>query len=471
MPAKSGETDQVRLSRREREVAALVAQGLTNREIARRLFISERTVDGHLEHVREKLGVNTRAQVAAWVVRQETGAATAAPAAKPLSGTPAGRGLVAHPRLWLSTGLVLALLAAGVGVLRLTAPPEPIIETFAGSTCFHQTWPGGCNGVDGQLAMTTWLARPTDVAVDSNGLVYIADFGNSRVRVVYRNGTMTTVAGGGKKELTDKALATTVDLGEPSALAVDSDNTVLILTKASDGVSVWRLRTPFIYFVLNVPPSNPQQGLAPYGPSMPPGGLAVAKDGSIFISDPAGNRVLKWAQGVLSTYAGTGDIGPPLGDQAAATSAHLAWPIGLALDKRGNLYIADALDYRIRKVDAVSQTITTVAGTGPVEGDAGDGGLAVQAHLSFPFGVAIAPDGTLVLADTGNHRVRVVTADGVINALAGTGRWGFAGDDAPAIDAELSGPEAVAFDALGDLFIADTENQRVREIARLSARR
>lgn len=466
--ANSSETARTRLSRREQEVADLVAKGLTNRQIAGRLFISERTVDGHLEHIREKLDVNSRAQVAAWVVRRENSEAAGETLRKPVVAAAPRPVFVAHPRLWLATALLLATVAAGVGVLRLTAPPEPTIETFAGSACFHQTWPGGCWGGDGHLATTAWLARPTGVVVDSHGLVYIADFGNGRVRLVDRQGIITTVAGGGTKQLSDGALATAVDLGQPSALAVDVDNTILVLTKSRGRVSVWRFDQPFIHLVVDVPPSSSApRGLSPVGPSMPLGDLAVSKDGAIFISDPAGNRVLKWFGGVLSIFAGTGEIGASLGDHASASTAHLAWPIGLALDKSGNLFIADALDYRIRRVDARSQTITTVAGSGSLEGDAGDGGPAVQARLSFPFGVAVGPDGVLVIADTGNHRLRVVRTDGIINALAGTGRWGFAGEHAPASDAELSGPEAVTFDAQGDLFIADTENQRVREIPRL----
>src|SRR5713101_704754 len=114
MSANSGGSGPVRLSRRELEVARLAAQGMTNRDIAARLFISERTVDGHLEHIREKLGMNTRAQVAAWVVRQESiplAAATTVPAAP----IPARRWAFAHPRAWMAAAMVLAVLAAGVG--------------------------------------------------------------------------------------------------------------------------------------------------------------------------------------------------------------------------------------------------------------------------------------------------------------------------------------------------------------------
>jgi sugar lactone lactonase YvrE len=145
--------------------------------------------------------------------------------------------------------------------------------------------------------------------------------------------------------------------------------------------------------------------------------------------------------------------------------AKLDWPTGLALDKHGNLYIADTENNRIRKVDTLG-TITTIAGDGR-PGDSGDGGPAIEARLSLPFGVAVAADGTLVIADYGNNRLREVTPSHQILALAGTKQGGFAGDNLPAITAQLSAPEGVAFDANGDLFVADTGNHRVREIARL----
>ena len=463
MSPSSAERAAVRLSRRELEVARLVAQGLTNRAIADKLFISDRTVDGHLERVREKLGVSTRAQVAAWVVRE--GADPVVPAPSAPAGRPGpGLRLVAHPRLWIGTALVLALLAALVGVLRLASPAEPTIQTIAGSECVHQTYPGGCYGGDLDLATHAWLARPTDVAVDNNGLIYIADYGNQRVRLVDRTGRISTAAGGGTGRLKNGALATSVSLGYASSVAVDNQHRMYILTRADGVLELWQKdQVGYVTQLASLGRSPGEEGAL--GPNLPVGGLALAGNGTLYIADRAGNRV--WilpAGGIPAVYAGTGELGFS-GDGGAAEDGQLAWPIGLAVDKQGNLYIADARNNRIRKVD-VAGRITTVAGSGP-EGDSGDGGPAVRARLSFPFGVAVGPDGSFVIADTGNHEVRRITA-GVISALAGTGPWGFAGDGLPASQSRLAGPEGVTFDASGNLFIADTENQRVREIALLS---
>jgi DNA-binding CsgD family transcriptional regulator/DNA-binding beta-propeller fold protein YncE len=462
MCASPGDGAPVRLSRRESEVAGLVAQGLTNREIATKLFLSERTVDGHLEHVREKLGVNTRAQIAAWVVRQDATAIPPSPAGPITRPAPRQR-LVSHPRLWVAASLVVAVLAAGVGVLLLTAPAPLTITTIAGSECHHQEYPGGCFGGDNDLATRAYLARPTDIAVDGSGGLYIADFGNSRVRRV-RDQTITTVAGTDVKPepLIEGAIATSVSIGQAGGLAIDSENRLLLLTDVNGIDEVWRVEPQGVMsLVVSIPgPSGASGSIAgPRGPNMPVGGLAV-KDGTLFIADRAGNRVWKFAGGQLTPYAGTGDFG--YSDAGSATSAKLAWPIGLALDKQGNLYIADAGNSRIRKVDLKGR-ITTIAGSGSFEGDGGDGGPAGEARLSFPYGIAVSPDGSIVIADTGNHRLRWISTSGFIYPWAGTGQWGFNGDG-PALQAQLSGPEAVTFDATGGLLIADTENQRVREM-------
>ncbi|HEV2028912.1 MAG TPA: LuxR C-terminal-related transcriptional regulator [Candidatus Dormibacteraeota bacterium] len=455
------ETPPVRLSRREHEIAALVVEGLTNREIATRLFISERTVDGHLEHVREKLGVNTRAQIAAWIVRQdaEPGPTISTPIARPEPR----RRLVVHPRLWIATALLLAVLAAAVGVLRLTAPPEPIIETFAGTTCAQANYPGGCLGGDGGFAINAQLARPSSIAIDANGFVYFADFGNNRVRRVTA-GTIRTVAGGGSDPLVDgAAIATSVKLGNTSSVAVDSHNQLYVLTSVNQSLEVWMVKPDG--FMTRVVQLGRALG-AERRSSLPLGGLAVSRDGTLYIADRAGNRVWKFANEKLSPYVGTAELGKS-GDGGAAQGARLAWPIGLALDTQNNLYISDTRNNRIRKVDARSEIITTFAGSGQFEGNTGDGGPADHALLSFPFGVAVGADGSVVIADTGNHRLRRVVA-GTIYPLAGTGSWGFGGDSGHALQAQLSGPEAVAFDAKGNLFIADTENQRVRKVPRLA---
>src|SRR4029077_17410859 len=400
----------VRLSRRELEVAGLVAQGLTNREIAQRLFISERTIDGHLEHVREKLGVNTRAQVATWVVRHEALEITAAPS-ESISRPVPRHNLMAHPRLWVATALVLALLAAGVGVLRLTAPPAPVIQTIAGITSAN-SFPGGGYKGDNDFATNAALSWPSDLAVGPDGSIYVADFGNRVVRKI-SNQIITTVAGSGSRAPFDGAVATQVSIGYASNLAVDSRGDLYVLTDIAGDLEVWMIAPDSLMtFVVSLGHSSGRYMQPHWNP--PVGGLAVATDGTLYIADRAEDNVWTVASGAktLVLLFGTGEAGPS-GDLGPATSAHLDWPTGLALGKHGDLYIADTQNNHIRKVDGLRGTITTVAGA---------------ASLSVPFGVALRSDGTLFIADSGHNQILEVLPSGDILTAAGTGADGYLGD-------------------------------------------
>jgi DNA-binding CsgD family transcriptional regulator len=456
-----------RLTRRELEVVRLMAQGLTNREIARRLFISERTVDGHLEHVREKLGVSTRAQIASWLVRQEANGQPAAVHPGEAPPRPQLR-LVSNRVVWLAGAALLALVASGLVVLIMGPPANtsrtgPFVETTAGTEPVIPGPLGGYSG-DGGLAIHAQLSRPSDVAIGADGTIYIADYGNQVVRALARDGSISTVAGGGQKTLTDGAFGKSVLLGYTSSLAVDSSGHFYLLTINGETLEVWTLRSDAtLAFVFSLGRSSPGAKIF----SLPTGGLAVSADGTMYVADRAGNRVWRrTVDGQVSVYAGTGNAGFS-GDGGAANGAELHWPIGLSTDKEGDLYIADSANNRIRKVDP-SGVITTIAGIGGLYGDSGDGGPARQAQLAFPFGVTVGKDGTLYLADTGNNRVREVTTSGRIVALAGNGQAGFSGDGAAAAEAQFSGPEGVVMDSKGDLFVADTGNQRLRELPGVS---
>jgi DNA-binding CsgD family transcriptional regulator/sugar lactone lactonase YvrE len=449
----------VTLTQREREVAELVAKGSTNRQIASRLFISERTAEYHLEQIRNKLGFHARSQIAAWIVEQ-------APDGEPIAVNQlrrsAGRSRwISWRRFYVAIALLVALVAAGA-VAVLIRPSDPTIETIAGTPSVSHSLQGGYTG-DGGLAVHAQLSRPTNVVTSADGTIYIADYGNNVVRRIAGDRSISTFAGGGKSTLRDGAVATSVSLGSASSLAVDADGHLYLLTNVAGTLEVWTVRPDgTMTAVVSVGPSA--SGSTGLLWNLPVGGLAVANDGTMYIADRAGNRVwMRQPGGHLSLYAGTGEAGFG-GDDGAAIAARLDQPIALGLDAHGNLYIADSGNNRIRRVDGVARRITTVAGSGSYYGDSGDGGPAIEARLSFPFGVAVARDGTLFIADTGNNRLREVTPSGRILALGGTGRSGFLGDSGSAVQAELSGPEAVTIDRSGNLLVADTENQRVREL-------
>jgi sugar lactone lactonase YvrE len=186
----------------------------------------------------------------------------------------------------------------------------------------------------------------------------------------------------------------------------------------------------------------------------------VDSAGNLYIADRINGRVRKVFNGIITTVAGTGTAGFS-GDNGPATSAQLYNPSGVVLDSVGNLYIADIGNNRVRKV--TNGVITTVAGTG-TPGFSGDNGPATSAQLNSPSGIAVDSLGNLYIADIYNNRIRKVS-NGVITTIAGTGVQGFGGDNGPATSAQLNTPKGVAVDSAGNLFVADYDNNRIRKVA------
>jgi NHL repeat len=194
-----------------------------------------------------------------------------------------------------------------------------------------------------------------------------------------------------------------------------------------------------------------------------PAGVALDRYGNLYIADLNANRIRKVssANGVITTVAGNG-VGTYSGDGGQATNASFSSPASVTLDAAGNLFIADWFNHRIRRVSA-DGIITTVAGNG-FGGYAGDNGTATNASLSYPYGVAVDAAGDIFIADYGNQRVRKVDANGIITTVAGNGDANYSGDDGAATNASLNYPTSVAVDPSGNLFIADYGNDRIREV-------
>jgi len=186
--------------------------------------------------------------------------------------------------------------------------------------------------------------------------------------------------------------------------------------------------------------------------------------GNLYISDVANQvvRMVSKSTGNITTFAGTNCCYGFAGDGGPANAAVLNHPVGLAFDSAGNLYIGDSNNHRIRKV-APNGIITTVAGNGN-PGFSGDGGPATNAELNEPFGIAFDPYGNLFIADSANNRISVLMPNGTITTVAGNGKAGYSGDMIPAITAELNQPFDVAFDPYGNLYIADANNYRIRKV-------
>jgi sugar lactone lactonase YvrE len=288
------------------------------------------------------------------------------------------------------------------------------------------------------------------VAVDAAGNLFIADAVNDRIRKVDTAGTITTVAGNGLAGFSgDGGPAISAQLSDPSGVAVDATGNLFI----AEGNR--RIR--------KVDPAGTITTVVGSATSvwLTASGVAADAAGNLFIADAKNQRIREVdTAGTITTVAGTGSAGFS-GDGGPATRAQLSYPSGVAVDAAGNLFIAERDNARIRKVDPAG-TITTVAGGG--SDGLGDGGPAVSAQLSDPSGVAVDAPGNLFIADAWNQRIRKVDTAGTITTVAGTGSAGFSGDGGPAISAQLYYPYGVAVDAAGNLFIADTWNQRIRMV-------
>ena len=360
-----------------------------------------------------------------------------------------------------------------------------IITTVVGNGTINFSGDGGSASSAGLL--------PTGIAVDSSGNLFVADGGNSRVRRV-DNATqvIATVAGNGTLSFSgDDGPAASAELEFPLGAAVDSRGNLFIADTYNNRIRRVDAASGKIGTVAGNGYrdfSNPLYGYGGYSGDGGPGtsatlnlpwSVAVDGTGNLFIADILNDRVRRVdaATQVITTVAGGLDCGPSCsfsGDGAAATGATLHRPQGVAIDDAGNLFIADTFNARIRRVDAVTQVITTVAGSRAAcsqFGDfSGDGGPSTSAVLNCPSGVAVDSAGNLFIADTGNVRIRRVdAATGVITTIAGScpnpskGCGGYSGDGGPATSAQLE-PISVAVDRAGNLFIAETGNVRIRRV-------
>jgi streptogramin lyase len=214
------------------------------------------------------------------------------------------------------------------------------------------------------------------------------------------------------------------------------------------------------------PVSNGDGGPAVEAALSFPTGVAVDAAGNVYVAERRSSRIrrIDAGTGIITTVAGTGEAGYN-GDGGPAAAAQIAHPELIALDASGNLLLTDRSNARIRRIDLTTGIITTVAGTGEAGYD-GDGGPAAEAVLSYPFGVGLDRDGSILIADTENHVIRRIdAATGQVATVAGSGAEGYDGDGGPAVEARLSRPHSFAVDVAGNLLLGDSGNQRIRVVA------
>ena len=357
-----------------------------------------------------------------------------------------------------AVGLLLAL-PCRVAIAQIVLPAKGYIETVAGNGA--QSYAG-----DGSQAMSAQFRHLAGIAVDGDGNVYIADQGNQRIRkITAATGVITTVAGNGVQGYAgDKGPAEKAELNEPTSVTLDAADNIYIADSGNARIRKISAATGVITTVAGNGTTgySGDGSLAIQAELSHPSSVALGGFGVIYIADGGNQRIRKvmTATGVISTVAGNGTAGYE-GDGGVSTDALLSEPMGLAIDPLGNLFFADRGNGRIREIAFKTGTISTVAGSS-VAGFSGDTGKAIAAELNGPTGVVLDAMGNLYIADSGNARIRKVkVSSGIITTLAGDGRTGSSGDGGPSADAEVV-PAGLAWDVIGNLYIADAENGRVR---------
>ncbi len=346
------------------------------------------------------------------------------------------------------------LLVAGVGVPGWCQTPQFTITTVAGNGT------AGDSG-DGGPATSAELNGPRGVTEDIFGNLYIAEYYGQRVRKVSPNGMITTLAGTGIQGFSgDGGPATSAELNGPYRVTVDLAGNVFIPDSGNSRIRKVSPDGTITTIVGNGGVGRGGDGAPATSATLNyPEAVAFDPSGNYYIADEAADVIRKVdTTGIITTAVGTGVQGYS-GNGGPATSATLNGPVGVQVDAAGDLYISDQGNNLIRKV--TNGIISTVAGTG-VFGFGGDGGPAINAEFGYPASIGLDAAGNLYIPDVNNNRIRVVLTDGTIESVAGDGAESYGGDGGPALDAAINVPRSVSVAPNGNIYIGDFGNNRVR---------
>jgi len=319
---------------------------------------------------------------------------------------------------------------------------------------------------DGGKAIEGTLNVPAGLAFDKSGNLYIADRNNHRIRKVNTRGIISTIAGTGTAGFSgDGAPAIKAQLNHPSGIAFDKKGNLFFSDRSNERIRVVDSKGNISTYA-----GNGKEGFkGDSGPALQasldkPFGIAFDRKGNLYIADRGNNRVRRVnSQGIITTVAGDGGFFF-MGDNGPAYRASVAGPTGVVVDDQGVLYIADRNNNRIRAVDPQGM-ITTVAGTGKQDYN-GDSEVARETNLYLPFGVALNPEGKLLVIDRSHYRIRSINLKrGSVETIAGNGNKMFAGDGGPATGATLSFPHGITVDNNDNVIVSDKGNYRIRKIS------
>ncbi len=341
---------------------------------------------------------------------------------------------------------------------------QSIITTIAG------------NGItqyigDGYPATNFSLAQPYGLCEDKSGNIFVADFADHRIRRINNQDTLFTFCGIGTSGYSgDGGLIDTATIRNPSGVCIDTAGNLYITEWYNN---VLRKVDKTTHIVTTVCGTSAYGFSGDNGPATNahlanPYASCIDNEGNIYIPDAGNNRIRKvnMLTGTITTVAGTGVMGYS-GDNIQATNAKLANPMGVCLDSLGNIYIADNGNHRIRKVDALTGIITTIAGNG-VQGYFGDGGLAINSQIAQPNAIAADRFGNIYFSDFGNNVIRTIYTNGAIKTIAGNGHFGFSGDNGPATNATFNGATGIFVNDSGFIYIADGGNSAIRKVTPLN---
>ena len=317
-----------------------------------------------------------------------------------------------------------------------------MVTTLAGSSS------GNTNGTGTAAKFNS----PSGVAVDSSGHVYVGDYNNHRIRKISPAGVVTTFAGSSSGYM--DGTGTAAQFNRPSGVAVDSSGYVYVADTFNHRIR--KISPTGVVSTLAGSSSGYMDGTGTAAQFNNPSGVAVDSSGNVYVADRINHRIRKIdSTGVVTTLAGSTSTGD---DDGTGTAAKFNQPYGVAVDSSGHVYVADRINHRIRKISPTG-VVTTLAGSSSGYMD----GTGTAAQFSWSAGVAVDSSGHVYVADSNNHRIRKISPTGVVSTFAGS-TSGYM--DGTLAAAKFNGPTGVAVDSSGNVYVADYNNNRIRKISR-----